>query len=640
MTRYPRSFTNWMSRPCMRRLHSPMPARRWFLALMALGLIGCAGRASAITYSTITDVTSKQLSNGVQIMVESDGVLEWKPETTGPRWEFFNKPATQFSIRMGGARFSGSSFIPVDKFPVSYAQAFVPQDAKEGVGVVMTVVMSQASKFSINNSADRQSIIITVNSDRTLETKTKKTTSSVKTDTEKKLEVSVTDGKVSVTALKADFHELIAEIAKKTGISVAVDDGQGQKLKHDVSMVIQNAPVEEVIRTIASGYGLALSEDNGLYMISEGVPNDLATYRLSGTRSFPMQNIKAQVASGLLPTFLFSYLHVNSEQNAVVVSAPTQMLDKIGQDLARVDIAAPQIMIEALAVEFSDTNDLNYAMAADFQNHAANAKLDTGVGDISYQTIGKLPRTFNLRLNALIAQGKARIRSNPRMAALNGQTADLFIGSQRFILVKFTQFGGTSEKIQGVDVGVKLNVTPWTGGNGEITTKIAPEVSNISELDPVTSLPVLSTRRAETTVRVKDGETVVIGGLVLKQTFDTKRKIPILGDIPFIGYAFRSRSKSKTESELAIFVTPHILNANGVSTDDPAEQSIRDRMLNDSSAATPAASAATPAASAATPAASAATPAASAATPAASGATAPAAVNPPPASAPRVGANP
>lgn len=114
---------------------------------------------------------------------------------------------------MPGARFSGSSFIPIDKFPVSYAQISVPQNAKEGVGLVMSVVMSVASNFSINQSADQQSIIITVNSERTLETKNRTGSSTTRNDTQAKMEVEAKDGKVTVTALKADFHELIAEVA-------------------------------------------------------------------------------------------------------------------------------------------------------------------------------------------------------------------------------------------------------------------------------------------------------------------------------------------------------------------------------------------------------------------------------------------
>ncbi|MBW3624826.1 MAG: type II and III secretion system protein [Armatimonadetes bacterium] len=540
--------------------------------------------SAAVSYTNITDIESKQLSNGVQILIQSDGVLEWRPANMGggQGGSGGGRKTTQFTIRLPEARYSGSSFINIDKFPVSYVQASIPQDAKEGVGVLLTVVMSVPSSYSVNTSADQQSVIITVNSERTLETTRRSGTSTTRTTAEKKMEVTVNEqGLVSVTALKADFHELIAEVARLTGISVAVDDGQGQKLRHEVSMNVSDVPVDQFLRTITSGYGLALDRQEGLYMISGGVPNDLAAYHLSGTRSFPMQFIRAQTASGLLPTFLFSYLHVNEAQNAVVVSAPTQMLDKIGRDLGRVDLAAPQIMIEALAVEFTNTNDLNYAISADFVNNAANAALDSATGTISYQTVGKLPRTFNARLNALISKGRARIRANPRMAALNGQEAELFIGAQRFILVRFQQFGGTTERIQGVDVGVKLRVAPWTGGNGEITTQIAPEVSNISEVDPVTGLPVLSTRRANTTVRVKDGETVVIGGLVLKQTFNTRRKVPILGDIPFLGYAFRSTSKSTTESELAIFVTPRILTDAGRLPNAAEEQRIRDTMLQE-----------------------------------------------------------
>ena len=90
-------------------------------------------------------------------------------------------------------------------------------------------------------------------------------------------------------------------------------------------------------------------------MISAGLPASLATYNRSGTCSFPMRYLQAQNASGLLPTFLHSYLHVNEEQNAVVVTAPRQMLDKIGTDLDKIDVAPPQIMIEAVAVEMTAT---------------------------------------------------------------------------------------------------------------------------------------------------------------------------------------------------------------------------------------------------------------------------------------------
>jgi type II secretory pathway component GspD/PulD (secretin) len=237
------------------------------------------------------------------------------------------------------------------------------------------------------------------------------------------------------------------------------------------------------------------------------------------------------------------------------------MLAKIGSDLNRLDIPSPQILIEAIAVEFTDSTDRDLGLSVLSQQSTSIFSLDGPGGVITYNSIGKLPETFELSLRALELRGKARVRARPQMAVVNGRTADIFIGAQRFILTQFNNFGQTQTRIQPVDVGVKLQVTPLTGGNNEITTLIAPEVSNITELDLQTGLPVLSTRRAQTTVRVKDGETIAIGGLTLNQEQTTNRKIPLLGDIPLLGNLFRSQKKNQVRTELVVFVTPRILPA-------------------------------------------------------------------------------
>jgi type II secretory pathway component GspD/PulD (secretin) len=187
------------------------------------------------------------------------------------------------------------------------------------------------------------------------------------------------------------------------------------------------------------------------------------------------------------------------------------------------------------------------------------ASVDVGSGSLVYNTIGTLPRNFEATLKALELKGRARVRARPQMVVVNGGRADLFIGTQRFILTQFNQSGQTQNRIQPVDVGVKLSVTPLTGGNGEITAKVAPEVSNITELDLLTGLPVLSTRRSDTTVRVKDGETIAIGGLTLDQEQVRKGKIPFLGDLPVVGGLFRSSKKTTVKTELVVFLTPRIV---------------------------------------------------------------------------------
>jgi len=558
-----------------------MPERKSNLlpavAAVLLALLCTARPGAALVYCNITDITPKQLRNGVQIVVQADGVLE--------RDAFRGEITDRYQITFTNARSQlGKNFIDVSMFPVSHIELSVPQGAPEGVGVEMVVKMYEASPVRISASTDRQSIIITVSSSRTIEE-----TGEAEEDAAaqvREIAVWTGDGLVSVTATNVPLQQLLGEIARKTGSDLAVDDA----VNAQASIHLRDLPVDELLRAIATAYGLALSEVDGVYMFSQGVPQDLAAYLLSGTASFPLRYTRAQAASGLLPTFLYSYLHVNEEQNSVVVTAPQQMLDKIGADLQAVDVAPPQILIEAVAVEFTSAQDMEKLLrtfAGDVAGRTSEEgepeywlETDSQAGRIFYSSIGELPEDFELRLRALETSQQAHVRAAPSMAVMNGHQADIFIGVRRFIKVEFISYGQTTEKIQGVDVGVKLQVRPLTGGGGEVTLRIDPEgteVSNVSEIDPRTGLPVLSTRQAGTTVRVKDGETVMIGGLTQYQTEDRVTKVPLLGDLPLIGNLFRSRSRGSLESDLVVFVTPHILTPEGRLPDERREQQLRRR---------------------------------------------------------------
>jgi type IV pilus assembly protein PilQ len=534
----------------------------------------------AITYCNITEIVPTQLANGVQIQVKADGVLSWVPGVEGG-WEKFFGKTREISIKFPQAKSKlGKNFIDVSMYPVSYIQVSIPQDAKEGVGILMNISLFEPSNFRVDESSDRQAVIITVMSERTIEKGVRREVSAIP-EAEGKFVVVYEEGLLTVKAVRADIHELMGEIARKASVNITVDDAVRRK----VSVVLEGVSVEKALRSIASAYGLALLKSEDVYMISEGMPTDLATYRLSGTASFRMRYLQAQTASSLLPNFLYSYLHVNGEQNAVVVTAPTQMLEKIERDLKVVDVAPPQIMVDAIAVETTSTEDLDRELNLKLLDRSLQKEEEspTGLsmgtlsGEIFYRVIGELPKNFLVQLRLLETKGLAKIRAMPRMAALNGHSADIFIGAQKFIQVRFWQWGQLQERIQAVDVGVKLRVTPWTGGGGEITVRLSPEVSNITELDPQTGLPTLSTRRAETTVRVKDGETIAIGGLKQRQEYDTIRRIPILGHIPLIGKLFQSRKKNYVNSDLMIFITPRILPEGGIRPEE-MEKDIRDMM--------------------------------------------------------------
>jgi type II secretory pathway component GspD/PulD (secretin) len=540
----------------------PRASRIWLVTLAFAALAGALlawsapeARAQAQSFSTIREMKVTPLSNGVQITVLSDGILQTRDADTSG-----NRMAVSFPSARNG---TGKNFFNINRYPVSHITLSTPQGATGGIGVRMEVQNFVATNASFAATPDGQGILLTIQSDRTVASRAGASTSeaaatngTVDTSTQ----VKFAGGLLSMRAVKADIHSLVGALAQEAGLSIAVDDAVDRK----ISLNLNDVAPEAALRSLATAYGLALGNVSGIWQISEGQPSDLATYRLSNTESFRLQNTQAGTASGLLPNFLYSYVKTNAEQNAVVVTAPTQVLAKIGADLARVDTPSPLIAIEAIAVEFTDSSDKELGLTFGSPNRNSFSSVDVGGGVINYSTVGTLPRAFEVNLRALEASGRARVRARPNLAVVNGRTANIFIGAQRFIQTQFNQFGQTQTRIQPVDVGVKLLVTPLTGGNNEITTRIAPEVSNITELDLQTGLPVLSTRRADTTVRVRSGETIAIGGLSLDQEQNIRRRIPGLGDLPLIGRLFRSSTRNTVRTELIVFVTPRILNASAL----------------------------------------------------------------------------
>lgn len=546
----------------------------------------------ALVYCNVTDVQAKAMPNGVQVTIVADGILEWEAHRDmRDRWR---EKVTRIGLRLENARSKiDRNFIPVNQTPLSHVEVSVPQDAEEGIGLDVIATLTEPSTFDVDLSRDKQALIITVNSERTIErVGTGDRVGVSEVNERSQCTVTYADEMLSVRAVNADIHRVMGAIARESGVEIAVDDEIGVYVER-VSLSLPEMPVDAVIRAIAGAYGLALEKVGDVYMISAGLPASLATYSRSGTRSFPMRYLQAQNASGLLPTFLYSYLHVNEEQNAVVVTAPRQMLDKIGTDLGKTDVAPPQIMIEAVAVEMTATRGLDLGLAWRYRGMTDDVAGDSTTGDLSYRELGPedfavggeyyqatVPtRELSVAVKALLEEGKAEIKACPQMAAVNGERAEIFIGAQRFVLVSFLQYGQQQERILSVPVGVRLKVVPWTGGNNEITTDIEAEVSNIVSIDPESGIPRLSSRTAQTTVRVRDGETIVIGGLILNQETIRRRKIPLLGDIPVIGGLFQSRTEASTKTELVIFITPHLLKDGHLP--EAKENEVKKRMLGE-----------------------------------------------------------
>lgn len=363
---------------------------------------------------------------------------------------------------------------------------------------------------------------------------------------------------LTVTAVGVDAQELLTAIAAKANLPLVMDDTVSRK----ITINILHRPAKALISSIVSAYGLSSAEVNGVTMISEGIPRSPSSYLLSDIDSIRTKYVDANNARGLLPAFLQDYVKVNAEQNSVVLSAPTDILAKFRDDIGQFDTPASQILVDLTLVELTNTTAEQAGLSTLWQNAGRGASIDPANGLLNIEAITNLPNNFAATLTALESKGLARVRANPRIATISGRHANIFVGQQRYLVTPIDAGDGSQSNF--ISAGVRLGITPYTGGQGQVLVDLDTEVSTLTALDPITQLPDKDTRTANTTVRVNDGQTIVIGGFVQQEIRGTRTKMPILGDIPLIGPAlFRTKNVSTTQSELILFITPRVLSGTG-----------------------------------------------------------------------------
>ncbi|HEY3376007.1 MAG TPA: hypothetical protein VGL77_00810 [Armatimonadota bacterium] len=361
----------------------------------------------------------------------------------------------------------------------------------------------------------------------------------------------------TIHAVSVESHELLTTFAAAAHLQLIVDD----TVRRRVTVHIVDKPAAEVIKVIVDAYGFSWAEVEGVQIISEGMPRTPSSYLLSDIASVTTKYVTPSQAWSLLPVFLQGEVKINTDQNSVVLSGPKPVLDKFRRDVAQFDIPAAQILLEVNVVEFTDVSTDSFAAMLGYQSGKVGITTDSLTGQLTLTALTRLPTNFTAKLQALVENRKARVRANPRIATVSGRWANIFIGQQQYLTTPVNIPGkGSSNSI---DAGVSLEMTPLTGGAGEIILDLREEISTLSTPDPVTGLPTKTTRSANSVVRVNDGQTIVIGGLRQMENRSVRRAIPILSEAPLIGNLFKSKRVENTMVDLCIFITARTLSQTG-----------------------------------------------------------------------------
>lgn len=260
----------------------------------------------------------------------------------------------------------------------------------------------------------------------------------------------------------------------------------------------------------------------------------------------------------------------------VLISASPRYIETVRSIVNELDAAPPQVIIQVLLAEVTLDDSDQWGLSADafdlggdnydvgFLGAGASLATALGVPNLSVSSTD-----FSLLVRALQAQGKLEILSNPRLTVNNNEAASIQVGENVALPdeVETLTDGRTRASIRREDVGVLLSVTPSISSDGFVRLDIQPEISVVTERTTQISedfeAPIISTRKVDTTVTVRDGQTVVIGGLIQTTQQNRKTKVPFLGDIPFLGIPFRSHDISNVRTELLVILTPQVV-AGGV----------------------------------------------------------------------------
>lgn len=179
--------------------------------------------------------------------------------------------------------------------------------------------------------------------------------------------------------------------------------------------------------------------------------------------------------------------------------------------------------------------------------------------------------SFTALISAISKNADVNVISSPHVMAQSGEEARILVGSRIPYSETSTAEGIVNRNVRFLETGIRLAVTPVVEGEW-VNMRIRPEVSVFAGWSPSDNQPIINTREADTRVSVKSSSTVVIGGLIKEDIQSSISKIPGLGDIPFLGSAFRRRRSDRVKTEMTVFMTPHIIDENDIPAGARLEQ--------------------------------------------------------------------
>lgn len=382
----------------------------------------------------------------------------------------------------------------------------------------------------------------------------------------------------------AEIKDVLRAIGQEHRLNIIVSDDVSGKL----TLSFQKVTLQEAIDAILRVQNLIAFQDGDIIRVVKspfGEGDELLVIRIIPI-NFASVKETSDTVKGLLSKK--GSLSVDARTNTLLVRDVPDNVARIAEIIKQLDSKTPQVMIEARIVEVntnftrelgvqwggrrqattssgtsvvSGLNSLTGGTGLSGNGLVVNlpAAVGSGVGGALGFTFGNVANTFDLdlQLSALEISGRAKILSNPRIVTLDNKEAKISTGTE--ILIPTTTIvsgGSTTSGVTTINAKLELAVTPHVTGDGQILMHVKTDKKDPDFSRTVQNIPPLTTRSAETDLLVKDGETIVIGGIYTRNEGATVSGVPWFNRIPILGWLFKKQIKVDNQTELLIFITP------------------------------------------------------------------------------------
>ncbi len=289
---------------------------------------------------------------------------------------------------------------------------------------------------------------------------------------------------------------------------------------------------------------------------------------VNGAQSTSAADIAALVTQALAQIAPDLRITVSPNTNQLILTGSASSLGAAREMIAQLDVAQKLVVLDTQVLELDESVSKNLGL--EFSTPLISTTYTeitppTNANGVAQQLLGlapltRSPLTLGLTLNLALSTGHGRVLANPRITTVSGRTASIRAGDT--ISIQTTAGGGAgtvaTTQLQTFQTGVTLDITPIVNADDFVSVTIHPTVN--SETGLLNGIPQISTRDTQTTVSMRQDETLVIGGLIQDDDTRTDTKIPFLGDLPLVGKLFTSSQVDTQHNELVITVTPHIID--------------------------------------------------------------------------------